>query len=91
MRSQIREDFIFKENMEMIVAIELKICVANTCIFGIVFSKISYKKKSRPIILLLIDESIKLSFSYTILSFILAVCLWIKYNRDFLLNTKKII
>ena len=74
----------------MIFAIEFKKCVANISIFGIIIGKLCYKKKLYLIILLKVDKNSEVDFYYTILPLSLAVYLWVKGNREFLLNTKEI-
>ena len=59
----------------MISAIELKKCVANAGIFGIVVGKFRYRKKLYPIILLKVDKGLEVGFYYTILPFSLIDCL----------------
>ena len=43
-----------------------------------------------PIILLKVHKSLKIGFYYIILSFCLAVYLWVEDSEKFLLNTKEI-
>lgn len=85
-----RVNFILKENIGMIVIIEFKRRIASICIFNIIVSKLSYRQEFCLIILFLIDKSTKISLYFDILFFNLAVCLWMKCSRGFLLNTKKI-
>ena len=62
----------------MIFAIKLKKCVANIDIFGIIISKLCYKKKSCLIILFKVDKNSKISFNCGVLSLSLAICLRIE-------------
>ena len=74
----------------MISAIELKKCVANASIFGIVVGKFCYGKKPCPIILLKVDKGSEVGFHYTILPFSLAVCLRMEGDEEFPLDAKEI-
>ena len=49
--------------------------MADASILDIGVSKLNYKKKLYPVILLEIDKSLKIGFYYTILPFSLTVCL----------------
>ena len=69
----------------MIFAIELKKCVVNTSILGVVIDKLRYGKKPCLIILLKVDKSLEVGFYYTILPFGLPVWLVVESNREFLL------
>ena len=60
-------------------------------ILSIIISKFYYKNKLCPIILFKVNKSPKIGFYYTILSFSLTVCLWIKDSKKFLPNIQKII
>ena len=57
----------------MISIIEFKRYVAGTNIFNIVVDKLSYKKKSCPIILFEIDKNQNVNLYYAILSLDLAI------------------
>ena len=74
----------------MISAIELKKCVAGTGIFGIIVSKLRYGKKPCLIILLEVDKGLEIGFHCIILSFSLAVCLWVEGGRKSPLYAKEI-
>ena len=74
----------------MISVIELKKYVAGIGIFGIIVGKFCYEKKSCPIILLEVDESLEIGFYCTILPFNLAVHLQVKAGRKFPLDAKEI-
>ena len=74
----------------MISAIKLKKRVADANILGIIISKLYRKKEPCSIILLKIDKSLKVGIYYAILLFNLIVCLWVKGNKKFPLNAKKI-
>ena len=74
----------------MISIIELKKCMANAGILGVFISKLCYKKKLYPIILLKVDKDLKVSFHCAIQSFGLIVHLWVEGNRESLLNAREI-
>ena len=74
----------------MISAIELKRCVANAGILGIVVSKLCHGKKPYPIILLEVDKGSEVGFYRTILSLSLAVRLWVEGGGESLLNAEEI-
>ena len=74
----------------MIFAIKLEKSVAGVGILGIVISKLCYRKKLCPIILLKVDKGSKVSFYYTILLFGLTVYLLVKGGKEFPLDAKKI-
>ena len=74
----------------MISIIELKRCIANANIFGIIISKLYHKKKLYLIILLEINKNLEISFYYTILPFNLAVNLYVEGDDKFLLDAKEI-
>ena len=57
----------------MISAIELKKCVAGAGILGIIISKLCYKKKPYPIILLKVDKDLEVGFYHIILPLNLAI------------------
>ena len=60
--------------------------MADTSIFVIIVNKLYHKKKLCPIILLKFNKSLKISIYYTILPLGLTIYLWIKSNKNFLLN-----
>ena len=64
-----------------------------TCvyIFSIIISKFYYKKKLYLVILLKIDNNLKVGFYYIILLFNLAVYLEVKSYKKFLFSIKNII
>ena len=74
----------------MISAIELKRCVADTGILGVVVGKLRYKKKPCPIILLKVDKGLKVGFHCTILPFGLTIRLSVEGGGESLLDAKKI-
>ena len=74
----------------MISAIELKRCVAGACILGIGVGKLHYRKKPCPIILLKVDQDLKISFHCTILLFSLIVYLWVEGGGESPLDAKEI-
>lgn len=59
----------------MIAAIEFKRRMTDTGIFCIIVGKFSYWEKSNPVILLIIDEGMEISFYSTILPLCLAISL----------------
>ena len=70
----------------MISAIKLKKCATSAGILGIIVSELRYKKKLCLIILLKVDQGLKLGFYYSILPFGLPVCLEIKSGEESLLH-----
>ena len=74
----------------MISAIKLKRRIIGASISDIIISKFYYKKKLYLIILFEINKNLKPDFYYTILFLGLVFCLWMKNNKKFLLNAKKI-
>ena len=74
----------------MIFAIELKTCVANISILGIIIGKLRHMQKSCPIILLKVDKDQKVGFYCTILSLSSAICLGVEGGRESLLDAKEI-
>ena len=74
----------------MILVIGLKKYVANASIFGIVISKLHYRKKLCLVILFKVKKNLKVDFYYTILPLSLTVCLQIESNGKFLLDIKEI-
>ena len=74
----------------MIFAIELKKYVAGIGIFGIIVGKLRYEKKLYPIILLNVDEGLKVGFYCTILPFVLTVCLLVESGGESSLDAKEI-
>ena len=76
--------------MRVISVIELKRCVVDDGIFGVIVSKLCYEKKLCPIILLEVDKGSKVGFYCTILPFGLTIYLWLKSGREFPLDVKKI-
>ena len=74
----------------MIFAIELKRCIANAGIFGIVISKLCHEIKLYSIILFKVDKGLEVSFYYIILLFDLTICLWVESNGEFSLDITKI-
>ena len=74
----------------MIPAIELKKCMANASILGIVIGKLCHGKKPCPIILFKVDKDSEVSFYLTILPFGLTFRLWVEGNGEFPLDAKEI-
>ena len=74
----------------MISAIELEKCVAGADILGVIVGKLRYKKKPYPIILLEVDEGLKVGFHGIILPFGLTVRLWVEGDEEFLLDAEEI-
>ena len=75
----------------MIFVVELEKHMVNTSIFDIIIGKLRYGKKLGLIILLKVDKGLEVDFDCTILPLGLAIHLWIKGNRKFLLDVKEII
>ena len=59
-------------------------------IYSIIIGKLCHEKKPCPIILLEMNKSLKVRFHYTILSFGLAVHLWVEGNEESLLYSSEI-
>ena len=74
----------------MIATIQLEKCMAGTCVFDIIVSKLVYWYKLSPIVLLEIEKSLKVSFHSTDLPFGLAVSLRIKGRGKLMLNAKEV-
>ena len=74
----------------MIFTVELKRHMASVGIFSIIIDKLCYKKKLYSIILLKIDKDLEIGLYFTILSFGLIVYLWVKSNRESLLDLEEI-
>ena len=70
----------------MIFAIKLERRMAGASIFGIIISKLYYKKKLYPIILLKVNKNLEVSFYCIILPLNLAICLWVEDDEEFLLD-----
>ena len=64
--------------------------MAGTSIFDIIISKLRYRKKPCPIILLKVDQNLEISFYCAVLSFGLTVRQWIESGKEFSLDAKKI-
>ena len=74
----------------MISAIELKRCMVDASILGIIKSEFRHVKKLCPIILLKVDKTSEVGFHRTILPLSLAVCLRVEGGGDFPLDAKEI-
>lgn len=74
----------------MIAVIELKKCIAGTCILGIIAYEFHRGQEFYLMNLFLIDKNTKISLYCAILSLCLVIYLSIKYNEKLLLNVKKI-
>ncbi len=59
-------------------------------IFRIIISKFSYRKKSGPIILFVIDKNLKIDPHHTVLILGLAISLRIESNEEPLLDPKEV-
>ena len=70
----------------MIFAIELKKCVADAGVFGVIVGKLCYGKKPCSIIMLKVHKGLKIGFYRTILLFGLPIHLGVKSGGEFLLN-----
>ena len=70
--------------------IELEKHMATTSIFGIILGKLRHKKKPYLIILLKVNEGLKINFYHTILHFGLIVRLWIEGIGQFPLDAEEI-
>ena len=60
--------------------------MANTSILGIIIGKLYYKKKPCPIILLEVNQGLKIGFNHIILPLSQTVRLQVKVSKKFLLN-----
>ena len=74
----------------MIFVIKFEKYVADAGILGVIIGKLHHRKKPYPIILLKVDKSLEVGLHYTILSFGLIVCLWVKSSRESPFDTKEI-
>ena len=74
----------------MISAIELKKCMADAGILGIVVSKLRHRKKLYLIILFKVDKDSEVGFHCIILPLSLAVYLRVEGGGESLLNAEKI-
>ena len=70
----------------MVFVIELKRCVTNAGIFGIVIGKLCHKEEPCPIILLKVNKGLEIGFHCTILPFGLPVCLRVKSGGESLFD-----
>lgn len=59
-------------------------------IFGTVIYELSYQQRFYLVILLKVDKSSKINFYHAILTFYLFINLKIEYNKELLLNIKKV-
>lgn len=85
-----RVNFILKRNVKMIAIVELKRCIANTCILSIAVYKFCYRYKLYLVILLVIHKSTEIRFHCTVLSLGLSIYLWIRSSEELSLNIKEI-
>ena len=74
----------------MVATVELKRSVSDACILGIVVCKLRHRKESGPIILFPIHERSKVRFYRTVLSFGLAVGLWMEGGGESSLDAKEV-
>ena len=65
--------------------------MASAGILGIIVGKLYHGKKLCPIILLNIDESLKIGFYYTILPFGLTIYLWVEGGEESPLDAEEIV
>lgn len=76
--------------MIIIIVIEFKNCETDNYTLYIIVYKYGHKKEFYLVIMLIVDKNLEINLYYTILSLSLAIFLWVKDNRKFLLNTKEI-
>ena len=60
--------------------------MTSASIFGVIVDKLSYRKKLCLVILFKVNKDPKIGFYHAVLSFGLAVRLWIEDNKESLLN-----
>ena len=71
-------------------AVKLKKCMVSISILGVIIGKLRHEKKLCLIILLDVNKGLEVDFHHAILPFILSLCLWVKDDREFMLDTKEI-
>lgn len=74
----------------MIFAVQLKRCMINASIFGIVISKLSLVKESSLVVLFEVNKSIKIGLFTTILTLGLAISLRVKRSKKFAFDLSEI-
>ena len=70
----------------MISVIKLEKYIVGVSIFGIIISKLNYKKKLCLIILLKVDKNLEIGVYCTILPLSLVDCLRVKSGKEFLFD-----
>lgn len=60
-------------------------------IFGIIIYQFSYEQEYSMVVSFIIEHGLKVNFYYSILSFGLAICLYLKRNINLLFYAQKII
>lgn len=66
----------------MVAAIEFKRCMTGTDVFRMIVGELSYREKSSPVILLIIDKDTEICFYSTVLLVCLAFSLRVKGRRE---------
>lgn len=74
----------------MIGAVELEKRIANIHIFSVIIYKFCHEQELYPVVLLLINKNICISFHRTIMPLGPAVSLRIKYSGNVLFNVKEV-
>lgn len=74
----------------MIFVVQLKRCMINASIFGIVISKLSLVKESSSVILFEVNKSIKIGLFTTILTLGLAISPRVKRSKKFAFDLNEI-
>ena len=80
---------LLRQNVKMIVIIELKKYIPSTGIISVFICKPSYLQKFCLVILLKVGKGLEICFYYIILIFGLAINLKIGSNRNLALDSKK--
>ena len=73
--------YFSQKKVKILVIVQLKRYIANTCIFGIIVSKLNYWSKTGSIILLKVNKRLKVDFYNAYLLFYVAINLKIKYDK----------
>lgn len=75
----------------MIAAVEFKKRIIGASVFCIIIGKLSHRKELSIIVLFVIDKTLEINFYYTVLFFGLTISLIMKSNREFLLDSNKVV
>lgn len=74
----------------MVVAVQFKKHVSNSCIFYIIIHKLNHWQEPCLVIMLKVDKNLKVHFYCAILMFGLTICLRMKGSWEPLFNVKKV-